>query len=942
MYATDASMYQEMPLGVAYPKNIEDIQELVRNANVENYTITARSAGTSLAGQTTGSGVIMDISKHMTSILETDTEKAIIRVEPGVIRDTINRKMQKYDLMFGPDTSTTNRCMVGGMIGNNSAGSYSIKHKSTREHVLEMDVVLSDGSVATFKALTPEELEQKRNLKTLEGHIYRSMLRMLEQNKDAILENFPHPEIIRRNTGYALDKLCEMYPINPQGRPFNMCELLCGSEGTLAMTTSAKLNLVPRDRFQRLLIPHFSTVREALEATVEIVKFGPSAVELVDDIILDATKGNRQHVKNRFFLDGDPKSILIVQFESNDPAELEQKTADLTKLMKEKGLGYAYADIEDSKKQERVWNLRRDGLGLLMGLSKDSRSPTFSEDTAVRVVDLPDYIADFDELLKRNNASCVFYAHASVGELHLRPIIDTTTQEGVDKMKKMASEIADLVRKYKGSLSGEHGDGRARAPYIEQVLGSEMMPLLRQTKEIWDPQYIFNPGKIIDAKPIDEDLRFSPSYAPAKVETVFKFRKEGGFNDAIDLCNGAGVCRRLAASGGNMCPSYMATQDEKDSTRGRANVFRHVFSGENPETFASQDLKEALDLCLSCKACKTECPANVDMAKMKAEFMNGWHKENGVKLSERFFVDAGKVYPLASLMPGLANWVSGSKPVKIILDKFLGIAKERTLPRFAKQNFAAWYKKNRAGKPSTGKPQVMLFVDLFTDYHDPQIAINALKILEAMGYEVLLSKIIHAGRPHISKGFLDDAKKLATEAILEMGPYAQNGIPIIGLEPSEILTIRDEFLDLCEDNLLELAQTLAQNSFSLEEFVANNKEKLPEPATDEEMVIKLQGHCHTKSLTGTFATIAALQAVGYTVDDMDAGCCGMAGSFGYEKNHYELSMKIGNQRLFPELRDDAEGKEVCAPGFSCRHQIHDGVGITSKHPATLIAERLAL
>lgn len=942
MYATDASMYQEMPLGVAFPKNVEDIQELVRNANIENYTITARSAGTSLAGQTTGNGVIMDISKHMTSILEVDVNDKFIRVQPGVIRDTINRKVQKYDLLFGPDTSTTNRCMVGGMIGNNSAGSYSIKHKSTREHVIEMDVVLSDGSLATFKALTPEGLDQKLSLKTLEGHIYRSMIRMLEQNKDAILENFPHPEIVRRNTGYALDKLCEMHPITPNGRPFNMCELLCGSEGTLAMTTSAILNLVPRDRFQRLLIPHFNTVREALEATVEIVKFAPSAVELVDDIILDATKGNRQHIKNRFFLEGDPKSILIVQFESNDPAELEQKTAQLTEILKEKRMGYAYADIEDPKKQERVWNLRRDGLGLLMGLSKDSRSPTFSEDTAVRVVDLPDYVTEFEELLERNNANCVFYAHASVGELHLRPIIDTTTQEGVDKMKKMASEIADLVRKYKGSLSGEHGDGRARAPYIEQVLGSDMMPLLRRTKEIWDPQYIFNPGKIIDAKPIDEDLRFSPSYAPTKVETVFKYRKEGSFNDAIDLCNGAGVCRKLAASGGNMCPSYMATQEEKDSTRGRANVFRHVFSGENPETFASQDLKEALDLCLSCKACKTECPANVDMAKMKAEFLNGWHKENGVKLSERFFADAEKVYPLASLMPGFANWVASTKVAKSVLDSVFGITKERSLPQFAKQRFTTWYKKNRAGQSTNGKPQVLLFADLFTNYHDPEIAISALKVLESMGYEVLLSKISNTGRPQISKGFLDDAKKLATEAILEMGPYAQKGIPVVGLEPSEILTVRDEFLDLCDDSIFELAQILAKNSFSFEEFIANNKDKLPKAATDEEVVIKLQGHCHTKSLTGNAATVAALEAVGYTVDEMDAGCCGMAGSFGYEKNHYELSMKIGNQRLFPELREDAEGKEVCAPGFSCRHQIHDGVGINSKHPAILVAERLAL
>lgn len=940
MYATDASMYEELPFGVSLPKTVEDIQELVKSAYKQGFTITARSAGTSLAGQATGNGVIMDVSKHMTSILEINAKERYARAQPGVIRDTLNREALPLGLLFGPDTSTTDRCMVGGMIGNNSSGSYSIKHKTTREHVLEMDVVLSDGSLATFKALSPEEVDAKVKLVTLEGHIYRSIIQLVTKNKDAIIENFPHAEIIRRNTGYALDKLCTMYPIDPNGRPFNMCELLTGSEGTLALTVSAKLNLVPQDKFQRLLIPQFKTIQNAMKATVEAVKFGPSAVELVDDIILNATKGNLEHAHNRFFLEGEPKCILIIQFEGNDEAELAEKTKELAAILAEKGMGYTYADIGDIKKQKRVWNLRRAGLGLLMGLGKDSRSPTFCEDTAVRVVDLPAYIAEFEELLARNNANCVFYAHASVGELHLRPLIDTTKQEGVDKMKKMASEVADLVRKYRGSLSGEHGDGRARAPYIEQVLGSEMMPILQRTKEIWDPQYIFNPGKIVDAKPIDADLRFSPSYQRAKVETVFKYRKEGSFNDAIELCNGAGVCRKLAASGGNMCPSYMATEEEKDSTRGRANVFRHVFSGANPETFASEDLKEALDLCLSCKACKSECPANVDMAKMKAEFLNGWHQIHGVKLSERFFADAGKFYPLASKLPGISNWFLGTSLAKGVLDSVIGISKERTLPQFAKQSFGTWFKKNRAGKTSAGKSKAVLFVDIFTNYHDPEIAISALKILEKLGFEVIIPKVNQAGRPQISKGLLNDAKKVATKAIKELGPLAEQGIPVIGLEPSEILTVRDEFLDLCENSELETAKVLAKNSYTIEEFVVKHKDLLPEVKPGSE--IKLLGHCHTKSLTGNEMTVEALQAVGYQVDEMDAGCCGMAGSFGYEKNHYELSMKIGNQRLFPQLRADGGKREVCAPGFSCRHQIHDGVGVAAKHPAIMIAEQLSL
>ena len=742
--------------------------------------------------------------------------------------------------------------MIGGMIGNNSSGSYSIKHKSTREHVLEMDVVLSDGSLATFKVLTNDELDEKLKLESLEGHIYRSMINLASRNKEAIIANFPHAEIIRRNTGYALDKLCTMYPIDSNGRPFNMCELLCGSEGTLALTVSAKLNLVPKDKYQRVLIPQFKTIDNAMKATVEAVKLNPSAVELVDDIILNATKGNIEHSKNRFFLEGEPKCILIIQFEGNDEAELAEKTKHLADVLAEKGFGYSYTDISD--------------------------------------------------------------------------------------VEKMASEIADLVRKYRGSLSGEHGDGRARAPFIQQVLGAEMMPLLQQIKEIWDPQYIFNPGKIVNAKPMDVDLRFSPEYNGAKVESVFKYRKEGSFNDAIELCNGAGVCRKLAASGGTMCPSYMATNDEKDSTRGRANVFRHVFSGDNPETYSSEDLKEALDLCLSCKACKSECPANVDMAKMKAEFLNGWHKQNGVKLSERFFADAGKAYPLASKLPGISNWFLGTQIAKRLLENVVGISKERTMPMFAKHSFRDWFKKNRANLKSEGKPKAALFVDLFTDHHDPEIAISALKILERLGFEVIVPKVNQAGRPQLSKGLLDDAKKVAIKAISILGPLAEQGIPVIGLEPSEILTMRDEFLDLCEDSQLELAKTLAENSFTIEEFVVKHKDLLPVPKPGSQ--VKL--HCHTKSLTGNASTVEALKAVGYQVEAMDTGCCGMAGSFGYEKDHYEVSMKIGNQRLFPQLRADGEGKEVCAPGFSCRHQIHDGVGLDAKHPAVMIANQLGL
>lgn len=935
LYAQDASMYQQEPMGVSFPKTASDIQELVLKAHKEQFSITARGAGTSLAGQATGGGVIMDVSKYMTDILEVDQAEKKVIVQPGVIRDTLNAEVENDDLLFGPDTSTTNRCMIGGMIGNNSSGSFSIKYKTTREHVLAMDVVLSDGSTARFESLSSEELHEKQQLNNLEGSIYRGMLSLLEKNKELIAENYPHPEIIRRNTGYALDKLLEMEPFTKGGRAFNLCELLCGSEGTLALTSAAILNLVEKDRVKQLLIPQFNSVNEALLAAVETVKFEPSAVELVDDIILNATKANPEQSQNRFFLEGEPKAILIIQFEGNNEQDLDRKAEGLIEILKSKNLGYAFPQLKDTEEMIQVWELRKAGLGLLMGLGKDSRSPTFCEDTAVRVGDLPGYIQEFKQLLNRHDTRCVFYAHASVGELHLRPMIDTTTEEGVETMKTMAGEIADLVRKYKGSLSGEHGDGRARAPYIEKVLGKEMMPVLKQVKELWDPNYIFNPGKIVDPKPVDEDLRFSPSYYSEPVETEFHWRKEGGINNALELCNGAGVCRKLSQSGGTMCPSYMATENEKDSTRGRANVFRQVFEGEDPDRFKSEELKEALDLCLSCKACKSECPANVDMAKMKAEFTNGWHQNNRSTLGDRFFVNSSKIYPLAAAFPKTSNWIVDLSITKTILGRVAGISGDRSLPRFVDETFTKWwrsYEKKRSTK------KVVLYVDLFTNYHEPEIAKSAVFVLESMGFEVLISKVQELGRPHISKGFLKEAKDIAHKAIKEWKEYANSEIPIVGLEPSEILTAKDEFLDLCDADELNNAHQIAKYVFTLEEFLLLNLDALNK--SDEKETVVVHEHCHSKALSKKGISKEVLEHIGYQVEVLDSGCCGMAGSFGYEKDKYALSMQIGNQRLFPAIEELSSKSDLCASGFSCRHQIHDGTGRRAQHISELVWSKI--
>jgi len=932
LYAQDASMYQEMPLGVSFPRTTEDIQQVVLQANKNSLSVTPRSAGTSLAGQATGDGIIMDVSRFMTEILEIDLDRKSLKAQPGVIRDTLNKQVEEHALLFGPDTSTTNRCMIGGMIGNNSSGSFSIKHKSTREHVLEMEVVLSDGSIALLKPLEKEELAQKCKLDSLEGSIYRGMLSLLDRNKALIKENYPHKDVIRRNTGYALDRLLEMQPFEKNGRLFNLCELLCGSEGTLALTGSATLNLVKKDTIQKLVIPQFKTIDEAMLATVEAVKFGPSAVELVDDIILNATKTNPEQSQNRFFLDGEPKCILIIQFEGDDNAAIDEKIRDLKEALLEKSLGYSFPELSEVSEMKSVWELRKAGLGLLMGLGKDARSPTFCEDTAVRVVDLPDYIREFEALMEKHNTGCVFYAHASVGELHLRPMIDTTKREGIETMKAMASDVADLVRKYRGSLSGEHGDGRARAPYIEIVLGKKMMPVLKQVKEIWDPNYIFNPGKIINAKPIEEGLRFSPEYYSETVETEFHWRKEGGLNNALELCNGAGVCRKLSQSGGTMCPSYMATNNEKDSTRGRANVFRQVFEGKDPEQFRSAELKEAIDLCLSCKACKSECPANVDMGKMKAEFMNGWHKNHRPTFGEQFFVNSSKLYPLASIFPGISNWVAGLDLSKKILEKTAGISSSRVLPKFANQTFRTWWKSYQKEESPN---KVLLYVDLFTNYHDPDIAKSAVFVLEKMGFEVLIPKIQEMGRPHLSKGFLKVAKTIAHKAISELKEFAEAEIPIVGIEPSEILTARDEFLDLCDESELANAKQVAKHVYTFEEFLALHLDSIPTSVNGNKVTV--HEHCHSKALSKKGLSAKVLEKAGYQVEVLDSGCCGMAGSFGYEESKVSVSMEIGNQRLFPAINRTSVDSNICASGFSCRHQIYDGTGRKAQHIAEIIS-----
>ncbi|MEX0680787.1 MAG: FAD-linked oxidase C-terminal domain-containing protein [Balneolales bacterium] len=945
LYASDASMYEEIPAAVTFPQNTDDLNALIAYARQNGLSITMRAAGTSLAGQTTGDGVIADISRFMTRILKVDPENRTARVQPGVIRDQLNREAGVHGLLFGPDTSTTDRCMLGGMIGNNSCGSYSIKYGTTREHVLELDVVLGDGSTVTFKPLSGTELEEKMKLDSFEGQLYREMIELLTVNRELIRDKFPHPDIIRRNTGYALDRLCEMHPLTPGGRPFNMCELLCGSEGTLALVTEAVVRLEPVEKEKLLLIPQFESLHEALRSTVEAVAFEPAAVELIDEFILNATRGNVEHNRNRFFLKGDPKALLLIEFQGDDRDDLRDRAAKLKNHLEIKNLGYAHTIMEDPSIMARVWNLRKAGLGLLMGYLSDSKSPEFVDDTAVRVEDLPDYITEFQVILNKYDTQCVYYAHASVGELHLRPILNIKSQEGLDKMKAIAVDVADLVKKYRGSLSGEHGDGRLRSHLIERMMGREVLELFHRVKNIWDPEHLFNRGKIVDSEPMDVDLRYSPAYKNVEVDTVFKWRTENGFSEALELCNGAGVCRKKAESGGTMCPSYMATLDEKDSTRGRANVFRQIFSEQQKNGFASNEIKAALELCLSCKACKTECPANVDMARMKAEFTHGWHQKHGVSLASRFFGNPAAIYPLAGTFATFTNYLNQLPPVKGILQHFLHIHPKRKLPEFTTQTFTSWYRKHRKNLPGTvpgdERPKVVLLVDWFTDYHEPSIARAALNVLERLNCYVNVVGPVESGRTQLSRGLLDKARAIAEENIRNLMPYVSAGFRLIGFEPSEILTFRDEYLDLCEDDQLADARSVGNASMMIEEFLSSDEidpKVVSAHFNGAREKVHVHGHCHAKALTGMAPVLTALERAGYQPVELQTGCCGMAGSFGYEENNYEVSMQIGELSLFPSIRKLNEKAVICAHGFSCRHQIADGTNRSGQHTAGIIWE----
>jgi FAD/FMN-containing dehydrogenase/Fe-S oxidoreductase len=953
LYATDASAYREMPLGVAFPTDKEDIKRLIAFANAYNLTLIPRTAGTSLAGQVVGKGIIVDVSRTFTKILEINKTESFVRLEPGVVRDELNLELKKQELFYGPETSTANRAMIGGMVGNNSCGSNSIIYGSAREHLIEVQGFLSDGSFVIFKDISKADFSEKiREITasvshTLEDKIYLHIYKVLndKKNQAEIREQFPKRSITRRNTGYAIDELLEssLFTEN-ETSDFNFCKLLAGSEGTLMFMTEIKIHVNPLPpKHQGVIAVHCNTIDDSLRANLIALKYKPSAVELMDHYILECTKANKEQMANRFFVEGDPGALLCVEISRDSKEEVDTLAAQMEAEMRAAGLGYHFPVLfgDDIKK---VWTLRKAGLGLLSNLPGDEKAVAVIEDTAVDVNDLPEFIREFNEILKANNLSCVHYAHAGTGELHLRPIINLKTHEGKAQFRLIAEEISKLVKKYKGSLSGEHGDGRLRGEFIKQQIGEQNYALIQELKKTWDPKNIFNAHKIVDTPPMDEYLRYTAGQTTPDFKTTFRFKDQNILQHA-EQCNGSGDCRKSHLSGGTMCPSYMATKNEKDTTRARANILRETLTqSDKLNRFESKAIKDVMDLCLACKACKSECPSNVDMAKLKMEFMHQYHKDNGVPLRSWLIGNFSKMSGLASYVPWAYNLIFDTPFLRKIANTMVGFHPERTVPLLGKTSAKKWFKSTFGNETKASERRVYLFIDEFTNYNDVEIAQKTVDLLTKLGYQVILAPHVDSGRAYFSKGMLDPAKKLANTNVRNLRKIITSETPLLGIEPSAILTFRDEYPEIVDPNLAEDAVNLAKNVFTVEEFLGAeiDAKKIDKSLfkTDKKL-IKLHGHCQQKAVSSQVPTKKMLSfPPNYEVQLIPSGCCGMAGSFGFEKEHYEISMNIGELVLFPTIRQQPQEVLIAAPGTSCRHQIHDGTGRKAYHPVEILLDAL--
>lgn len=944
LYATDASVYRILPAAVAIPRDKDDLKELICFANKNNVSLIPRTAGTSLAGQVVGKGIIVDVSKHFTRILNVDETEKTVTVQPGVVRDELNNYLKPFGLFFGPNTSTSNRCMIGGMVGNNSSGTTSIQYGVTRDKLISIKTLLSDGSEVKFSKISKTKFQEKLKLNSLEGDIYRTIYDGLKSKtvQKQIKDNFPKPDIHRRNTGYAIDELINSEIFSDSNSEFNMCKLLAGSEGTLAFTTEITLQLDQLPPPENAMVAlHFDSISKCMKSVETLMKHNLYTCEMMDDTILNLTKHNKQQLQNRSFIQGEPKAILMCELRAQTKDDLNLALHEFIASDEKLDLSYA-SPVLVGREIDKALELRKAGLGLLGNMVGDKKAVACIEDTAVALKDLENYISEFTELMNSYSQSPVYYAHAGAGELHLRPILNLKRSEDVTLFRKITTDVAKLVKKYNGSMSGEHGDGIVRGEFIPFMIGDANYDILKRIKSAFDPNAIFNPGKIVNALSMDKNLRYEGDRLEPKIETLLDFSSSQGILREAEKCNGSGDCRKLPEFGGTMCPSYRATRNEKDTTRARANALReYLTNSQKANKFNHEELKEVFDLCLSCKACASECPSSVDVASLKAEFQYHYQKENGFKFKDKFFANSTKYNKIASRSPGFYNALFKTKFIGGFIKIVLGIHSLRSFPKVSKPFIKLKQNQDEEVVHETIKT-VYLFVDEFTNYLESNIALDAQHLLQKLNYNTLLISNLESGRSFISKGFLEEAKEIANTNVAYFKDKVNEERCLIGIEPSAILTFKDEYLRIADDK--DAAKSIAKHTLLFEEFIRQEIELgniSSEQFTIVSKTVKFHGHCHQKALANQKSSFDMLNLPkNYKVTIIPSGCCGMAGSFGYEKDKYDISMQIGEQTLFPAIRKTSNDTIIAANGTSCRHQIEDGTGRIAKHPITILKEAL--
>lgn len=940
LYANDASPYEKLPLAVIRPKNAQDCITLVKYAAKHNIAVTARSAGTSLAGQAIGEGLIVDTGRYMNRILQIDENKRMAKVEPGVVRSALNNQLQSFGLQFGPDPSTSDYCTLGGMVGNNAWGLHSLRYGTTRDRIVAAKLLFSEGSLIELGPLSQEQLQQKLIQQSSEGHLYRTVYDVLNLHASKIRSAFPRPDGLSRNSGYALDDMLNQQPWSPQGEPFNLARLLCGAEGTLGLVTELTVKLDPLPKETLLCCLSFASLGQALRAVPELLTFKPAALELLDDKVLQSTLKSPALEENRFWLKGKPGAVLLTEFHADYGNGYNLLSGNFKQFAQR--FSSESVAIVTGEKIQKVWALRKAGLGSLMGYRGTVKPVTGVEDAAVPVTQLADYVVEVKRYLKTLDTDCVVYGPAGRGVLHIRPLMDLTTVVGQKRYVTMMDQVNQIVKAYGGTVTGKHGDGRMRAWYLQEFLGVEMIAVMQQVKTAFDSSGVFNPHIIVDAPKPDNDLR-PTTVISGKFETYFDWTSEQGLISASRQCNGAGVCLSVTAKTG-FCPSYQATREEQHGTRGRANILRQLLINDSGAVdLTHPDVKAILDYCLSCKTCKHECPARVDLAQLKAEFLQHYYLKHGRPLRNRLISVFDRLNSVAARIPGLANKVMANSWVK----HCLGFHPQRKLPVYQKDSFSRWVKNCKIDLYGPEECEVLLLIDPYVEVYQPELAQAAVCILKRMDIAFNVSDCLSMGRAQISQGDLFSARKRLRTAIQHLLPFAKAGLPLLSLEASEWSVWRDEAEKLfaLEPDVRQQIKKIKKCVFLFEQWLVQNKHLLPTYRLAADGKVRrylVHGHCHQKALSTMQCTLEVLQCIpNAEVKLIESGCCGMAGSFGYEREHFEVSMQIAEQHLFPAIRSADADSRVVANGFSCRQQILGGLGQKALHPVEALAEVLS-